>query len=132
MKDYNIIYKLHPGEYDTWKQNYPELVNDLDNFKVIDNSETPLYQLFAQSNYQVGAFSTAIYEGLMFNCKTFILDVPGVEYLSDLIKKGYVCKVNDITDLMDNLEHFNPKEYDKNFFFKNLDKELLMSVIDNG
>ena len=68
----------------------------------------------------------------MFNCKTFILDVPGVEYLSDLIKKGYVCKVNDITDLMDNLEHFNPKEYDKNFFFKNLDKELLMSVIDNG
>ena len=132
MKDYNIIYKLHPGEYDTWKQNYPELVNDLDNFKVIDNSETPLYQLFAQSNYQVGAFSTAIYEGLMFNCKTFILDVPGVEYLSDLIKKGYVCKVNDISDLMGNLEHFNPKEYDKNFFFKNLDKELLMSVIDNG
>ena len=132
MKDYNIIYKLHPGEYDTWKQNYPELVNDLDNFKVIDNSETPLYQLFAQSNYQVGAFSTAIYEGLMFNCKTFILDVPGVEYLSDLIKKGYVCQVNDISDLMDNLEHFNPKEYDKNFFFKNLDKELLMSVIDNG
>ena len=132
MKDYNIIYKLHPGEYDTWRQNYPELVNDLDNFKVIDNSETPLYQLFAQSNYQVGAFSTAIYEGLMFNCKTFILDVPGVEYLSDLIKKGYVCQVNDISDLMDNLEHFNPKEYDKNFFFKNLDKELLMSVIDNG
>ena len=119
-------------EYETWRQNYPELENDLDNFEVIDNSETPLYQLFAKSNYQVGAFSTAIYEGLMFNCKTFIVDVPGVEYLSDLIDKGYVYKVNDVNDLIDNLESFNPMDYDKNFFFKDLDTDLLMSVIQNG
>ena len=132
MKDYDIIYKLHPGEYETWRENYPELVNDLDNFRVIDNSETPLYQLFAESSYQVGAFSTAIYEGLMFNCKTFIVDVPGVEYLSDLIDKGYVYKVSDVNNLKDNLKDFNPKDYDKNFFFKNLDYDLLRRVIKNG
>ena len=131
-KDYHVIYKLHPGEYETWRENYSELVNDLDNFKVIDNSETPLYQLFAESAYQVGAFSTAIYEGLMFNCKTFILNVPGVEYLSDLIKNDYVCQVDNVDDLINNLESFNPKEYDKDFFFKNLDSELLKKVIDNG
>lgn len=130
--DLKIIYKLHPGEYETWKDNYSELVNDLDNFQVIDNSKTPLYELFARSAYQVGAFSTAIYEGLMFNCKTFILDVPGVEYLSDLIDKGYVFKINSADDLVDNLEKFKPKEYDKNFFFKNLDTRLLREVIDNG
>ena len=132
MKDFRIIYKLHPGEYETWRQNYPELENDLDNFEVIDNSETPLYQLFAESNYQVGAFSTAIYEGLMFNCKTFIIDVPGIEYLTDLIDGGYVCKVNDADDLIANLESFNPRDYDKNFFFKNLDTDLLKGVIQNG
>ena len=130
--DLKIIYKLHPGEYETWKENYPELVNDLDNFTVIDNSKTPLYELFARSAYQVGAFSTAIYEGLMFNCKTFILDVPGVEYLSDLIDKGYVFKINSADDLVSNLEKFHPKEYDKNFFFKDLDTGLLKKVIDNG
>ena len=102
------------------------------NFKVIDNSKTPLYKLFAQSKYQVGAFSTAIYEGLMFNCKTFIVDVPGVEYLDDLVEKNYVFKISDIDDLSDNLNKFKPTEYDKNFFFKNLDKELLKRVIDNG
>ena len=128
--DLKIIYKLHPGEYETWRQNYPELDNDIDNFTVIDNSKTPLYELFAKSSYQVGAFSTAIYEGLMFNCKTFILDVPGVEYLSDLIDKGYVFKINDVNDLIDNLETFKPKQYDKNFFFKNLDKDILRSVVD--
>jgi hypothetical protein len=132
MKDYDVVYKLHPGEYDTWRENYPELSNDLDNFRVIDNSETPLYQLFAESGYQVGAFSTAIYEGLMFNCTTFILDVPGVEYLSDLINGQYVCKVDDVNGLIGSLETFTPKEYDKNFFFKSLDEDLLRDVIYNG
>ncbi|WP_405292746.1 sialyltransferase [Methanobrevibacter sp.] len=134
QKDLKIIYKLHPGEYETWRQNYPELVeaSQFDNFDVIDNSEIPLYRLLAQSNYQVGAFSTAIYEGLMFNCKTFILDVPGVEYLNDLIEKGYVFKINDVDDLNNNLDSFKPTYYDKNFFFKNLDTELLKEVVDNG
>ena len=132
--DYKIIYKLHPGEYETWKENYPDLVeaSKLENFEVIDNSEIPLYKLLAQSNYQVGAFSTAIYEGLMFNCKTFILDVPGVEYLDDLIERNYVFKIQNADDLNNHLESFEPTDYDKNFFFKNLDKELLKSVVDDG
>lgn len=134
LKDYKIIYKLHPGEYATWRQNYPELVeaSGMDNFEVIDNSETPLYKLFAESGYQVGAFSTAIYEGLMFNCKTFILDVPGVEYLNDLIERNYVFRIADSGDLISNLKEFEPEDYDKNFFFKSLDEQLLKSVIDNG
>jgi hypothetical protein len=132
--DLKIIYKLHPGEYETWRQNYPELVeaSAFDNFEVIDNSEIPLYKLLAQSNYQVGAFSTAIYEGLMFNCKTFILDVPGVEYLDDLVEKGFVFKISGVDDLNDSLREFEPTDYDKNFFFKNLDTELLKRVVDNG
>ncbi|MBQ8016627.1 MAG: sialyltransferase [Methanobrevibacter sp.] len=134
QKDLRIIYKLHPGEYETWRQNYPELVeaSKFDNFTVIDNSEIPLYKLLAESGYQVGAFSTAIYEGLMFNCKTFILDVPGVEYLDDLIENEYVFKIENVDDLNNNLLGFKPTYYDKNFFFKNLDKKLLKSVIDNG
>ena len=134
LKDYKIIYKLHPGEYETWRQNYPELVeaSAFDNFEVIDHSEIPLYKLLAESKYQVGAFSTAIYEGMMFGCKTFILDVPGVEYLDDLIGRGYVFKIKDVDDLNDNLESFKPTDYDNNFFFKNLDKELLKRVVDDG
>ena len=132
MPDFEIIYKLHPGEYETWNQ-YPELVeaSKLNNVKIVDNSQTPLYQFFGESEYQIGAFSTAIYEGLMFNCKTFILDVPGVEYLKDLINEGYVFKISDSDDLINNLESFTPKDYDKNFFFKDLDLNLLKKVIDD-
>lgn len=134
QNEFKVIYKLHPGEYETWRENYPELVeaSEFDYFEVIDNSEVPLYKLLAESNYQVGAFSTAIYEGLMFNCKTFILDVPGVEYLDDLIEKKYVFKIGGADDLVKNLKEFTPTPYDKNFFFKDLDTELLNGVVGNG
>lgn len=134
LNDFRIVYKLHPGEYENWRMNYPDLVNadKLGNFEVIDNCNIPLYKLFAESGYQVGAFSTAIYEGLMFNCKTFILNVPGAEYLDDLIQKGYLFKINNVEDLINNLEVFEPADYDRNFFFKNLDSEMLKKVIDDG
>ena len=134
--NYSFIYKLHPGEYGTWMENYDYLNKAVkfDNFIVIDKSEPPLYELFAKSAYQIGAFSTAIYEGLAFNCKTFIIDVPGVEYLDDLIDKNIVKKVNDSAELIDYLkkeekEDIEFKEYDKNYFFKNYDKDVIKNIL---
>ena len=136
-ENYNFIYKLHPGEYGTWKENYSYLtkaVEKYDNFNVIDKSEPPLYELFAKSNYQVGAFSTAIYEGLAFNCKTFIIDVPGVEYLDDLIEKNIVKKVKNSEELInyiikDENNEIELKEYDKGYFFKNFDKTIFKDIL---
>ena len=136
IEKYEIIYKLHPGEYETWQENYPYLnkslkLNSSQNnikFKVIDDNNIPLYELFAKSEYQIGAFSTAIYEGLSFNCKTFIIDVPGIEYLEDLIKKNIVKKVKNAKEVENALrnevnENNNPipinqffKDYNKNIF----------------
>jgi hypothetical protein len=44
--DYEIVYKLHPGEYDRWKDEYPWLAES--NVQVIDGPEPPLYRLFAE------------------------------------------------------------------------------------
>ena len=133
---YNFIYKLHPGEYGTWKENYDYLtkaVNEFDNFTVIDKSEPPLYELFAKSHYQIGAFSTAIYEGLAFNCKTFIIDVPGVEYLDDLIDKDIVKKVKNSEELINyiNSEKISIQEYDKDYFFKNFDETIFKNILSD-
>ncbi|MBR5503378.1 MAG: sialyltransferase [Methanobrevibacter sp.] len=132
--NYTFIYKLHPGEYGTWRENYEYLnkANEFENFKVIDKSEPPLYELFAKSKYQIGAFSTAIYEGLAFNCKTFIIDVPGVEYLDDLIDKNIVKKVNDSEELIKYInegEGLVLKEYDKDYFFKNFDENIFNEIL---
>lgn len=138
-QNFKFIYKLHPGEYGTWKENYDYLtkaVDEFDNFTVIDKSEPPLYELFAKSHSQIGAFSTAIYEGLAFNCKTFIIDVPGVEYLDDLIDKNIVKKVKNSEELINYLKEDEEneiifKEYDKNYFFKNYDKTIFKNILSD-
>jgi hypothetical protein len=81
FKDYKIKYKLHPGEFDRW-QEYPALkkLSHFENVDIIKN-EVPLYELFATSSLQVGVFSTALYEGVEFGCKTILLNVNGIEYM---------------------------------------------------
>lgn len=135
-QNFKFIYKLHPGEYGTWRENYDYLtkaVDEFENFTVIDKSEPPLYELFAESHCQIGAFSTAIYEGLAFNCKTFIIDVPGVEYLDDLIDKDIVKKVKNSEELINyiNNENISIQEYDKDYFFKNFDETIFKNILSD-
>ena len=113
-----------------WKENYPELVeaDKNPNFTVIDNSQTPLYKLLAESKYLIGAFSTAIYEGLQFDCISFIVDLPGVESLETLIDKNLVLKVKSPEELIDKM-NFTPNEYSKDFFFKAFDEEIFKKII---
>lgn len=119
LGDYKFVYKLHPGEYDRWKDEYDELVlaSKLDNVEVVGSNEKELYSYLAESEYQIGVSSTAIYEGLIFNCKTLLIDLPGIEYMKYLIEKNIASKINNVTELKYQLEHFEPIEYDERYFF---------------
>lgn len=85
FENYTIKYKLHPGEFDRWK-NYPALkeLSKFNNVEVL-KSEIPLYELFATSSIQVGVFSTALYEGVEFGCETILLNISGIEYMEQFI-----------------------------------------------
>jgi hypothetical protein len=95
--DYNVVYKLHPGEYDRWREEYPWLVNA--DFEAIDGSEPPLYQLFAESSVQVGVGSTAVYEGLAFDLETYIYRCPGSEVLQPLVAENSAEIVSSVEEL---------------------------------
>lgn len=84
--DYKIIYKLHPGEFADWEKEYPSLVKS--NIEILTEGQSNLYDILAQSEIQIGVYSTALYEGLMMNCKTFIVDLYGAESMRPLIQKG--------------------------------------------
>ncbi len=94
LKDYIIIYKLHPGEYTRW-QNYKALVelSKFDNVTIVKDSD--LYELFSFSKYQIGVYSTAIYEGLEFDCQTVLLELPGVEYMDKLLETKRAVLLKD-------------------------------------
>ena len=72
--DWSVVYKLHPGESDRWREEYPWLVDS--GIQVVDESGRPLHRLFAESRAQVGVFSTALYEGVRFGVETYLVDVP--------------------------------------------------------
>lgn len=86
FKEYDIKYKLHPGEFDRW-QSYPALkkLSEFRNVEIVKN-EIPLYQLFAESSLQIGVFSTALYEGVEFGCDTVLLNINGIEYMDRFIE----------------------------------------------
>ena len=119
LADKRIYYKLHPGEYNRWKMDYPALVRAAEhkNFEVIDHNDIDLYTYFGTSTYQIGCFSTALYEGLAFGCKTIVVDLPGTEYMDDLVSKGIVKKVHTPDMLPSALSALDEVSFDSRFFF---------------
>jgi hypothetical protein len=111
----DIVYKLHPGEYDRWSETYPWLV-DAD-VRVVDGSGPPLYRLFAESRAQVGVSSTALYEGIRFDLNTFILNVPGAEYATPLVDAGAAELVHSAGDLATRLPNSGTADIDTTRFF---------------
>lgn len=96
--DYDVVYKLHPGEYDRWREAYPWLEDAP--LEVVDESGTPLYRLFAESTAQVGVGSTAVYEGLCFDLETYVLELSGSHVLSPLVNSGIATSVSRVDDLV--------------------------------
>lgn len=115
--DYKVVYKLHPGEFGRWKTDYPWLNGS--NVKVIADDRTSLYQLFSQSKVQVGVYSTALYEGLYFKLKTYLVSLPGVESMDYLIRHKYATLVSSVNDLLSALKKDESTPcIDSDFFFK--------------
>lgn len=121
--DWKIIVKLHPSEYQVWRSHYPELAeaSTKGNVEVIDHFATNLFELFATSEYQVGVYSTALFEGIHMGCKTVLIDLPGNEHMEYLYHNGYAQLVQSETQLTEALT--TPFTYNENtsLFFKHED-----------
>ncbi|ENH98103.1 sialyltransferase [Gracilibacillus halophilus YIM-C55.5] len=132
MSDYKIVYKLHPGEFERWKTTYPDLVraNKLENFQVVDSNERDLHTYLAESKFQVGVYSTAIYEGLALKCNTIILKIPGYYYMEELIKQGFVYLVEDSDGLMNVINNSGFSDIDLFNFFGSPNLELYEGLVE--
>lgn len=88
-----IHYKLHPSEYGRWKENsFLVELNSKDNVTIA--FDVDLYALLSISEYQLGVFSTSLYEGVEFGCKTILAGLPGIEYMDKFIKYHQLGKKN--------------------------------------
>ena len=92
FENFTLVFKLHPEEYgkrDSYKS-LQELMKKKKDVEIVEDID--LYQLLAESEYQAGVFSTALYEGIEFKCKTVLFDLPGIEYMK-MFQKSYKAKL---------------------------------------
>ena len=125
---YDIIYKLHPGEYSIWENNYEYLKNS--NIIVMKNEES-MYDLFSRCDIQIGAYSTAIYEGLGFGLHTLIYKVYGTDMLQSLADEGYITYVENEYDIKQHLNNINKNDKidKKNDFWKKDSLNNILKII---
>lgn len=116
---YRIVYKLHPGEYERWKERYVKLASS--GIEVIDNNKVDLYELFAASTYQIGGYgSTATFEGLEFNLRTYIMREGAYPSVAELCEKGiakFFDSAQDLYQLI--LSDSSVAEQENNFWKEN-------------
>ncbi len=113
---YRIIYKLHPSEYQTWKECYPYLMYD--GIEVIDNNKKSIYEYFAMSHIQLGVYSTALYEGLGFGLYTIILRVGHYDAMQALVDEGFAVYADSVKDVIKLLESEHRKKVKETPFWK--------------
>ena len=122
-----ILYKLHPIEYHNWQQTSPLLLEK--GIEVIGAKDMPLYECFANSDVQIGAYSTAIYEGLGFGLRTIIVEKNSGDFFRDLIDAGIIETFETVSDLIVKIKNHKPITYNTSYFWKenalyNLEREL--------
>jgi hypothetical protein len=93
-----VIFKLHPSEYDIWENNYPALSHP--RIKVIDNDDEHLYKLISEAHKVLGVYSTALFEALYFNVPVGVYKTEGYFYLKDFIIRGNVKLIESPEDLI--------------------------------
>ncbi|MDD7262945.1 MAG: hypothetical protein SPI90_10910 [Fusobacterium mortiferum] len=106
-KDMKIIFRLHPGEVEIWKEKYKILFENYKKLNIeISFPKESLYSLLCSSEYVIGVYSTVIYEALNLKKKVGVFNYTGVEYLEDLIEKKYIYlfEENIALDKLDELE----------------------------
>lgn len=101
--EHKIYYKLHPAECSDWNEELPELYKNRGKIDVISDPSRGIYELFGVSNYQIGVYSTAIFEGMAFGLKTFVLNVDGSENVRDLCDGGYAELINSAEEFINKM-----------------------------
>ena len=73
--------------------------------------------MFGICNYVVGVYSTAIYESLVYGCKTFLINIEGFQYMDYLIQNGYVKLLMDRFSFDDLKDSSTNEISNKSYFY---------------
>lgn len=117
LSDYKITFRLHPSEtlskYESIYKRKPSLANF-----VISAKEVNIFALIAQNEFQVGVFSTTLFEGLVLGAKAILINMPGIEYMDSLIESKEVICVNSVEEFITKFNSVTPVSSTESYYAK--------------
>ncbi len=111
-----VVFRLHPSEQlETYEQQIGSLEELPVNFS-FSHRQPVIFELLAQAETQVGAFSTTLLEGMLLGCRTVVVNLPGVEYMAPVIDRGDALFVKNIDELASRLDEA-PRAQDPSYYY---------------
>lgn len=135
LKEYRMIYKLHPDEYSAWKSVYPQLPNS--GLEIIDDNKHDIYYFLGQADYVIGTSSSSLYQATAFDTEIFILRGGFYKASKILYENGYAQLVTSVDMIVDKIINSvkldRPKEsyFEKNAI-ENIKRELNRIMMESG
>lgn len=111
---WEIVYKLHPGEVSGWEERNQDLAEST--IQVVVGGHPSMYELMARAKIQIGVSSTAIFEGLALECRTYIIDLPASEYMEALFEAGCATLISHVEEVEFDLTS-STGGFNSSFFF---------------
>lgn len=94
LERFRLVIKLHPIELaDARGRDAYQSLARSGNVSIDDG--TDLHSLLARAEYQLGVYSSALYEGLELGCQTLLLPLPGIEHMAELIESNQAMLLDD-------------------------------------
>ena len=112
-----LIFNIHPSEL---LNSYTKIMqkNKLktpDNLIINDNADR-FFEYLKTTEFQTGVFSTSLFEGLKYNKKTLLIDLPGIEYMENFIEEFNIRLVKTPTEFsqaLENLTVFKTEDFNR-------------------
>ena len=118
-----MIFKLHPVEYDIWKEVFPQLRKS--RVKVICDDKYSLYHCLAKSDIIIGINSTALFEAALFDVKIIIYKDSDYQISSFLYENRIADLIQNYDELMEKVKESSPIKCNR------FDKVFARNSIDN-
>lgn len=97
--DLEIVYRAHPKGPDSARA---VRETGLSNLRVDTNG--PVESTLRGAAVQVGVYSTALLAGMLLECRTVLLTLPGIEQMEGIIANGDAVRVSTVQELSDAIE----------------------------
>lgn len=116
---YEIIYKLHPKEYDDWRERYGDIFEN-SSVKVVGSFKETIYEWLKKVDWVIGIYSTVLLEATMFDVNIVVLKEELYESIPDLYEKGYAILVDSPIELATVIKEkkYKLRNKEENIFFK--------------